>query len=136
MAVVAITEALLLTSQGNLDEARRLIESMIDRALTDQAGPLSQLGRAYAAASRIALADQRFADAETAAAKSVAIFEKRSRKPELSANVGESLLLLAKAQRGRGKITESRAAAARAATSLNSGLGADHPLAVEAVALR
>jgi tetratricopeptide (TPR) repeat protein len=136
LAATAITEALLLKAQGNLGEARRLIETMVDRALADDAGPSAYLGNAYAAASRIALADHRFADAETAAARSVAVFEKRSRKPELSANVGESLLLLAEAQRGQGNITESRAAAASAVTSLSSGLGAGHPLTIEAIALR
>jgi tetratricopeptide (TPR) repeat protein len=136
LAATAITESLLLRTQGNLGTARRLIEATLERALADNSGPSGYLGNAYAAASRIALADRRFADAETAAAKSVAVFEKRARKPELSANVGEALLLLAEAQRGQDKIAESRAAAARAVVSLSSGLGVDNPLTIEANALR
>jgi hypothetical protein len=136
LAATAITESLLLQAQGNPGAARRLIEATLERALADNSGPSGYLGNAYATASRIALADRRFADAETAAAKSVAVFEKRARKPELSANVGEALLLLAKAQRGQGKIAESRAGAARAVVSLSAGLGLDNPLTIEANALR
>jgi hypothetical protein len=59
--------------------------------------------------------------------------ERVARAPTRSADVGEALLLQAKAQRAAG--SDGRDSAARAAPILALSLGADHALAREAQAL-
>ncbi len=85
-------------------------------------------------AARIALADRRYADCAKLSRNALAIFEKLARQPDSSADVGESLLLLAKAQRGLGDAPAVAASARRAQVSLTAGLGPGHPLTIEAAA--
>jgi serine/threonine protein kinase len=131
----AIVEAKLLLAENRLDEARQKIDSVLHDLRAPNTGGYGYLAAALALSSRICLADRRWADAERAANEALALFEERARDPAASADVGESLLLLAKAQRGLGEATAADTAR-RAAIPLEAALGASHPLTREAAALR
>jgi eukaryotic-like serine/threonine-protein kinase len=92
---------------------------------------------AYSAALRTAaqahLAAGHAGSAATAASAAFDASRRVARTPEASADVGEALLLLARAQRAAG--SGGRDSAARAAPILARALGAEHALAREAQAL-
>jgi hypothetical protein len=96
---------------------------------------MGYLGFALSLSSRIALAEHRFADAERTASEALVVFEKRARDPAASADVGESHLLLAKAQLGQGQTAAAAESARLAVVSLEKGLGSGHPLTLDATAL-
>ena len=86
-------------------------------------------------AARAALASGRSADAEHFARQLLSVTESVARGPDTSADVGEALLLLAKAEIAQGRAAEARPLLDRAARCLANGLGADHALTREALAL-
>jgi eukaryotic-like serine/threonine-protein kinase len=86
-------------------------------------------------AADAALALGRFTEAEHFARQALSVAEAVARGPDTSANVGEALLLLAKAEIAQGRATEAQPLLARAAHCLTNGLGADHDLTREALAL-
>lgn len=61
--------------------------------------------------------------------------ESVARGPDTSADVGEALLLLAKAEIAQGRAPEAQPLLERAARCLTNGLGADHAMTREALAL-
>jgi eukaryotic-like serine/threonine-protein kinase len=133
LARAKITRAELLLAQNRLEEARQQIDSTLE---TLHAANLSYIqGFGLLAASRIAAAQARFADAEGSATQALQVFTNLARKPELSADVGEALLLVADARRGRGDLEGARDAAGRAAVALEASLGPDHSLTHEAARL-
>jgi hypothetical protein len=86
-------------------------------------------------AAKAALALGRSADAENFAREALHLTEAVARGPDTSADVGEALLLLAKAEIAQGRATEANPLLARAARCLTNGLGADHTLTREALTL-
>jgi len=86
-------------------------------------------------AADAALALGRSADAEQFAHQALGIAEAVARGPDTSADVGEVLLLLAKAEIAQGRSAEAQRLLERAARCLTNGLGADHTLSREALAL-
>jgi len=68
------------------------------------------------------------AAAEKCASESLHIAESVARDAASSADVGEALLLRAKARIGLGDREGARPLLERAALSLSNGLGADHPM--------
>jgi serine/threonine protein kinase len=74
-------------------------------------------------------------DAEHFARQSLDINEKLARGPDTSADVGESLLLVAKAEIAQGRAAEAQPLLERAARCLTNGLGAEQALTREAQAL-
>jgi eukaryotic-like serine/threonine-protein kinase len=86
-------------------------------------------------AARAALASDRPAEAENYARQLLGIAEIVARGPDTSADVGEALLLLAESEVAQGRTTEAQLLLARAARCLTNGLGADHALTREALAL-
>jgi eukaryotic-like serine/threonine-protein kinase len=86
-------------------------------------------------AARAALAAGRSADGEHFARQLLGVAETVARGPDTSADVGEALLLLAEAEFAQGRATEAQALLARATRCLRNGLGADHALTREALAL-
>jgi ATP/maltotriose-dependent transcriptional regulator MalT len=133
LARANITRAELLLAQNRLEEASQQIDSTLRSLRAATFGNIP--GFALLASSRIAAAQGRFADAERSATQALQVFTNIARKPELSADVGEALLLVADARRGRGDLEGARDAAGRAAVSLEAGLGPDHLLTREAAAL-
>ena len=87
-------------------------------------------------AARAALALGRSAEAEQFAHQALSIAEAVARGPDTSADVGEALLLLAKAEIAQGRATEAQPLLERAARCLTNGLGADHALTREALPWR
>jgi eukaryotic-like serine/threonine-protein kinase len=86
-------------------------------------------------AAGAALALGRPADAEHFARQTLDIAQAVARGPDTSADVGEALLLLAKADMAQGRIAEAQPLLERAARCLVNGLGSDHALTREALAL-
>jgi tetratricopeptide (TPR) repeat protein len=86
-------------------------------------------------AARAALASGQPADAERYARQLLGVAEGVARGPETSADVGEALLLLAQAEIAQGRVTEAQPLLERAARCLTNGLGAEHALTLEALAL-
>jgi eukaryotic-like serine/threonine-protein kinase len=86
-------------------------------------------------AARAALALGRPVDAERFARQALGMAEAVARTPDTSADVGEALLLVAKAEIEQGRKTEAQPLLERAARCLTNGLGADHALSQEALSL-
>jgi ATP/maltotriose-dependent transcriptional regulator MalT len=86
-------------------------------------------------AAGAALAMGRPVDAERFAHQALGMAEAVARGPDTSADVGEALLLLAKAEIAQGRIAEAQPLLDRAARCLTNGLGADHALTREALTL-
>jgi serine/threonine protein kinase len=86
-------------------------------------------------AAGAALALGRPVDAEQFAHQALGMAEAVARGPDTSADVGEALLLLAKAKIAQGRTAEAQPLLERAARCLTNGLGADHALSREALAL-
>jgi hypothetical protein len=90
---------------------------------------------ALSLAARASLGSGRPADAERYARRLLGVTEAVARGPDSSADVGEALLLLAKAEIAQGRVTEAQPELERAVRSLTNGLGADQALTREALAL-
>jgi tetratricopeptide (TPR) repeat protein len=131
----ATAEAELLLGRGELAAAHRHIDSVIEQLSAPETRGNEYYGAALLVSARIAIAERRFTDAEKSATDALTLFQNRARKPELSADVGESLLLLAQAQYGLRELGPAAHSARRAKTSLASGLGPDHPLTLQAASL-
>jgi hypothetical protein len=85
-------------------------------------------------AARAALALGRPVDAERFARQALGMAEAVARTADASADVGEALLLLAKAEIDQGRIAEAQPLLERATRCLTNGLGAEHDLTREALA--
>ncbi len=114
------------------DNAQRLIddaESMLDKPSANT--PFYRF-RWNRMASVVALARGDAARADALASEALRIAESVARDPAQSADVGEALLLHAKARIAQGDSSTVRPLLERAATSLDGGLGSDHALTKEA----
>ena len=130
-----ISEAELSAAEGRPADAHRQIDAVID-ALRQSAHPSPvTTGLALLTAARIANADGRFAEAEQRATEALKVTSDNALDVNASADVGEALLLLAKAQQGLGRASESSASARRAVVPLTAGVGAEHALTRQAVEL-
>jgi serine/threonine-protein kinase len=131
----ATAEAELLLAKGDSAAARQQIDKVIEQLSAPATRGNDYYGAALLVSARIALAERRFRDAEKTATEALTLFRNRARRPELSADVGESLLLLAQAQKGLGQMGAAVDSARLAQTSLAAGLAPDHPLTLQAVNL-
>jgi serine/threonine protein kinase len=86
-------------------------------------------------AARAALALGRSADGEHFARRSLGLAEAVARGTDTSADVGEALLLLAEAEMAQGRVAEAQPLLERAARCFTNGLGANHAMTREALAL-
>jgi len=102
-------------ARGRLPEARREIEAAPSKLRgTTNTHEALYLGGALLIASRIAAGQTRYTDAEAAATEALHLFEQRARDPQLSAEVGEALLILAQDRRVEGDSDGARRFASRA----------------------
>jgi eukaryotic-like serine/threonine-protein kinase len=83
-------------------------------------------------AARASLALEKPEDAEKFARQSLQIAEAVARGPDTSADVGEALLLLAKADIAEGRPGEAQPLLERSVRCLTNGLGGGHPRTLEA----
>jgi eukaryotic-like serine/threonine-protein kinase len=127
----ATLRAQALLASGATAQAIATIEAEIARRSEPPRVPAHAAALRVSAAAHLAAghAEQAAAAASAAAESSRRI----ARTPEASADVGEALLLLARAQRAAG--ADGRDSAARAAPILVQALGAEHTLARKAHAL-
>jgi serine/threonine protein kinase len=135
--------------QGLSDTLRGLLElrrgepaaalNSANAALTAIGAPAKGKGRearaSFELAANAALALGRSVDAENFAREELHLAEAVARGPDTSADVGEALLLLAKAEIAQGRATEAQPLLERATRCLTNSLGADHALTREALAL-
>jgi eukaryotic-like serine/threonine-protein kinase len=126
--VLAGLQALLRLARGERDAARDL-----DALLAPDVPPSPARAAALRIAARAALAQQQLEPALRRAREAVAMSERVAREPTRSADVGEALLVLARALQAAGR--SAAETARRAAEALHAGLGASHALTREAVAL-
>ncbi len=89
------------------------------------------LARVLMSAAQLAVTTGDAAEAERFASEALRMSEEVARGADTSADVGESLLLLAKS-RSKAPLAEQRAVLERAIRCLSNGLRADHPLTLEA----
>jgi hypothetical protein len=130
-ARIATAETLL--ARGRLPEARHEIETALgDLHKVAGSRDALYLGSAMLISSRIAAAEARYPDAEQTATSALHLFEQRARSPDMSADVGEALLVLAQERRAQGDSKGAADLARRAQSCLNSALGPEHPLTRDA----
>jgi tetratricopeptide (TPR) repeat protein len=130
LLLVRIVRAEMALAQGRPQTA----QDWIDRRGPGGASadtPLVRL-RLNRAAALIALARGENAAAEARAAEALRLAEGVARDDGASADVGEALLLRARARLAQGDAAQARALLERALPSLANGLGAEHALTREA----
>ena len=128
-------EGLLSLRRGDFAAALRSANASLD-AIGVTARPTSRVARmalnlAAAAATGAGLP----ADGERYAREALAIAQSLARGPDTSADVGEALLLLAKAEIAQGRQAEAQPLLERAARCLTNSLGPEHALSREATSL-
>ena len=128
-------QAMLLMARGDTVEARRVVDEELLHLDPKAPGDAVARSATLRLASRIALASGDATLAEARAIAAVAAAQSLARTPTKSADVGESLLLLAQAQQALGRHGEAIESATRAASALAAGLAADHPLTRQALAI-
>jgi serine/threonine-protein kinase len=124
----ATVRASALLAQGLTARAAQEIDGEVVRIGPATMKNAVALGAALRVAAHVYGAAGNPQRALHAADEAVAMAERVARDPARSADVGEALLLLARAQRDVGDAIHSETTAQRAATSLASGLGENHAL--------
>jgi serine/threonine-protein kinase len=123
-----LVRAQMASAQGQQDKAGDLVE----KARQDLSKPAANTPfyryRVNRTAGTLALTRGDAAGATTFAAEALKIAEDSARDPASSADVGEALLLAAEAKIAQGDSVAARPLLERAAISLRSGFGPDHPL--------
>jgi serine/threonine-protein kinase len=121
--------------RGQLEAAKRKVEVALSIAgfPAKKQGPPAR--QALAMASEVALMSGHPAEAEAYARDAVQVAESLARGSETSGDVGEALLLLAKAKLARGESQDVRPLLVRAEHALANGYGPDHLLTREAQGL-
>jgi serine/threonine protein kinase len=131
----ATVRSMLLLARGDAAAASQLVEEEVLRLDPKKPGDAIARASSLRAASRIALASGDARRAEAHATDAVAAARNLARDATRSADVGESLLLLAQAQQALGRQSEAVDSATRAAAALTAGLSASHPLTRQALTI-
>jgi hypothetical protein len=121
--------ASLALARGEAEAAQRTLEA----ALASPGTPSAARAVLLRIAAQAALAGGDAARAQQHAGDAVAVAQAVAREPARSAEVGEGLLWLARAQRAAG--ADARPSARRAAEALTEGLGGSHTLTRAALEL-
>jgi eukaryotic-like serine/threonine-protein kinase len=133
---LARTRAELELARQRVDDARKLINGSLAQFGYPSATNGLGLTGALTVAARIYLAQNQLAQAESFAVAAVRIAEGIARDPTQSADVGEAALVLAALQRAKADRVAARTNADRAVQALTNGLGGDHRVTQEAIALQ
>ena len=131
-----IARAELLLAERRYAEGARTLQSI---AASIRANPKSAgflLAGALLDATRAALALGQYAEASRLAQEALTETRRKARDPDVSADVGEASLLLAKAKKALDDAPAAHDAARQAVVSLTSSLGADNALTRDALALQ
>lgn len=132
---ILLARASLLLRRGDGVGARSLINEEIQRLNYPNTLAMPGTSVTLKIAAEIALANGEAAKAEEYATDSHQLSVKTARDPKLSANVGNRLLLRAKARLKLDKVAAAREDLELAKEALTNGLGAEHPDTLEAQAL-
>ena len=130
-----LTRAELQLAQGRADEAAAVLEAVLPTVDAPNSSTGSLLPAAWLGAADIALAQGRYPAALEFANQALQEYARRARNPRESADVGESLLMLARVKDALHDERGKQDAAGRAVVSLTASLGADHELTRKAAAL-
>jgi serine/threonine-protein kinase len=131
-AVVRLLRAESALLRSDVEEAGRLVDEARSMLQAPGTGiPLYQM-RLHRTAAQVALARGDAAAAEVHGGEAARMAEQIARDPVSSADVGEALLLQARARVSQGDREGARLLAARAASALTNGLGPEHPLVRQA----
>jgi tetratricopeptide (TPR) repeat protein len=130
-----LVRARVALQRGQFDDAKRRVEVALSIAgfPAKKQGPPVRM--ALAMASEVALLTNHPAEAEAYARDALQVAESLARGPETSGDVGEALLLLAKAKLARGQSENVRPILERAQQALANGYGPEHHLTREAQSL-
>ena len=125
--------ASLALALGKPEEARSALARL-------QAKSTPQANAQWAAAtlqlkSRIEMAQKHYAEAADLAEQALAAYVRKARDPKISADVGDTALLLAKARAAEGDTGGAKAAARQAIEALRANFGDDSAAVKEATAL-
>jgi serine/threonine protein kinase len=122
-----IMRATIAREQDRIDEARAIIQPMLDAHRSAQK-PLADptLAVLLAGASSIELEAGAYEDANALATEALTIREATARRPESSAHVGAILVTRAKARYALGRIDEAIDDLERAVVALANGLGQEN----------
>jgi serine/threonine-protein kinase len=130
LLVIRIVRAEMALGQGRPQAAQEWIDRRGPGGAFADTPPLRL--RLNRAAALVALARGENAAAEARATEALGLAEGVARDAAASADVGEALLLRARARLAQGDATQARALLERALPSLANGLGAGHALTREA----
>jgi eukaryotic-like serine/threonine-protein kinase len=135
-AVLANLRAQLLFEKGDVADALHLLQAQLNPASRLPVKPTAALCTTHQLYTRFQLALPNPSAAMRSATEAVAFCRRVARNPPHSAEVGEALLLLARARIGSGAPPEQVAAIARQAQqALRHGLGDQHRATREAAVL-
>jgi serine/threonine-protein kinase len=132
LSQMAARRAELALARNDPARARQHMATALSIAGYGTDHPERSLIRVLVSASSIALASGRWVDAEKYAGDALRSSEAIARGPTTSADVGEALLLLAKARAATQSIEQQRSLLERAVQCLANGLGPRHSMTLEA----
>ncbi len=130
-----LSRADILYRRGDFDAAVKRVDAVLARAGYPQEKKAPGLSSSLLMAARIHLAANDAASAEQFAADSLQIAIGIARDPRMSADVGQSTLMRAKARASLGNSAAAIEDAQQSIESLKNGFGADHEDVKEAQAL-
>jgi tetratricopeptide (TPR) repeat protein len=132
---IQIVRGELLLAEARYPEAAQTLQSAVlaIRANSKTAGFL--LASAVLDSAKVALALGQYADAGRLAQEALTETLRKARNPDVSADVGEASVVLAKAQKALDDAPAAHHAAHQALVSLTGSLGPDNPLTRDALAL-
>ena len=117
---------------GHADAARQRLEKFLARYGYPQTPAQVSLRPAVLGAAQATLALGDLRTAEVYARDALRLAESVARGPDTSADVGESLLVLARIERAEHRLAEARPLFTRAVRCLTAGVGADAPATAQA----
>ena len=131
-AQMEVVQAHLALARNDLPEARRRSARALEFAGYKGPTPHRYLPRVLLTAAATAMQANSYTEAEGYAREALKLYESVARGGQTSADVGESLLALARARMAQGAADEARPLLERAALCLANGLAESHALTREA----
>ncbi|HTV96319.1 MAG TPA: serine/threonine-protein kinase [Steroidobacteraceae bacterium] len=132
---IQIVRGELLLAEQRYAEAAQTLRPVMAAIRANSKSVGSLLASAVLDSAKAAFALGDYADAGRFAQEALTETRRKARNPDVSADVGEASLMLAKVQKALYDASAAHGAAHQAAVSLTASLGEDHPLTREALAL-
>jgi len=132
---IALTRAEILMDGGDIVAARDAVAAVLERVAYPRQKDAPGLSSILWTAAQVALAAGDYNGAEQYADDAFEVAAGMARDPSLSGDVGQMLLLRAKARHALGNRSDATADLEQAIRSLENGLGEEHPDTSEAKSL-